>query len=177
MKNYPSASDISKCHLTSLTNLLIANSKGHYRKEKALIIRKAAQSSIGTCTAMQSLELTQTIERILLLHSQISVVEEKIEYIMKQIDSPMTTIPGISTQTAATIYAEIGDFSKYLNNSVYLFIFYYVKEGATAGNSSVIYAIEFFIAATALFVIIGKLVYHLSLKTPSSLFFLNPVLI
>ena len=65
-------------------------------------------------------------------------------------------------------------FSKYLNNSVYLFIFYYVKEGATAGNSSVIYAIEFFIAATALFVIIGKLVYHLALKTPSSLFFLNP---
>ena len=113
MKNYPSASDISKCHLTSLTNLLIANSKGHYRKEKALIIRKAAQSSIGTCTAMQSLELTQTIERILLLHSQIAMIEEKIECIMKLIDSPMTTIPGISTQTAATIYAEIGDFSKF----------------------------------------------------------------
>ena len=32
---------------------------------------------------------------------------------MKQIDSPMTTIPGISTQTAAVIYAEIGDFSKF----------------------------------------------------------------
>ena len=62
---------------------------------------------------MQSLELVQTIDRILLLRSQIFVIEEKIECIMNQIDSPMATIPRISTQTAAVIYAEIGDFSKY----------------------------------------------------------------
>ena len=113
MKRYPSTDAISKCHLTALTNLLISNSKGHYRREKALIIRDAAQKSIGTCTSMQSIELVQTIERILLLHSQIAMIEEKIECIMKLIDSPMTTIPGISTQTAAVIYAEVGDFSKF----------------------------------------------------------------
>ena len=113
MKRFPSAESISKCHLTTLTNLLIANSKGHYRKEKELAIREAAKTSIGTCTAMQSLELPQTIDRILLLRSQIAIIEEKIDNIMKQIDSPMTTIPGISTQTAAVIYAEIGDFSKF----------------------------------------------------------------
>ena len=113
MKKYPSTEAISKSHLTVLTNLLIANSKGHYRKEKALIIRDAAKNSIGTCTPMQSLELIQTIDRILLIRSQIAVIEEKIEIMMKQLDSPMTTIPGISTQTAAVIYAEIGDFSKF----------------------------------------------------------------
>lgn len=113
MKKYPSAKVISKCHLTTLTNLLIANSKGHYRKEKACIIRDTAKNSIGTSTPIHSLELVQTVDRILLLRSQIAVIEEKIECIMKQIDSPMTTIPGISTQTAAVIYAEIGDFSKF----------------------------------------------------------------
>jgi len=113
MKKYPSTNAISKCHISALTNLLIANSKGHYRREKAILIRNAAKASIGTCTPMQSLELTQTIERILLLRSQIAVIEEKIEGIMKELDSPMTTIPGISTQTAAVIYAEIGDFSKF----------------------------------------------------------------
>ena len=113
MKKCPSAKAISKCHLTTLTNLLIANSKGHYRREKAIIIRDAAKTSIGTCTPMQSLELIQTIDRILLLRSQIAVIEEKIESIMKELDSPMTTIPGISTQTAAVIYAEIGDFAKF----------------------------------------------------------------
>lgn len=113
MKKYPSAQAIARCHLTSLTNLLITNSKGHYRKEKAIIIREVAKSSIGTCTPMQSLELVQTIDRILLLRSQLTTVEEKIESIMKQLDSPMTTIPGISIQSAAVIYAEIGDFSKF----------------------------------------------------------------
>ena len=113
MKKWPSAKEISKCHLSTLTNLLITNSKGHYRMEKAIIIRDAAKNSIGTCTPMQSLELVQTIDRILLLRSQISVIEENIECIMKQIDSPMTTIPGISTQTAAVIYAEVGDFSRF----------------------------------------------------------------
>lgn len=113
MQKCPSTKDISKCNLTTLTNLLITNSKGHYRKEKAIIIRDAAKNSIGTCTPMQSLELVQTIDRILLLRSQIAVIEENIKCIMKQIDSPMTTIPGISTQTAAVIYAEIGDFSKF----------------------------------------------------------------
>lgn len=113
MKKYPSAEAISKSHLTALTKLLIANSKGHYRTEKALIIRDAAKNSIGTCTPMQSLELIQTIDRIVLIRSQIAVIEEKIEIMMQQLDSPMTTIPGISTQTAAVIYAEIGDFSKF----------------------------------------------------------------
>ena len=92
MRKYPSAKVISKCHLTSLTNLLIANSKGHYRKEKAIIIRDAARTSIGTCTPMQSIELIQTIDRILFLRSQIAIIEDKIEDIMKLIDSPMTTI-------------------------------------------------------------------------------------
>lgn len=113
MKECPSAEAVVKCHLTHLTNLLIKNSKGHYRKEMAITIRNAAKTSIGTCTPMKSLELVQTIERILLLRNQISLIEAKIEEIMKQIDSPMTTIPGISTQTAAVIYAEIGDFSKF----------------------------------------------------------------
>lgn len=113
IKECPSAEAVAKCHLTHLTNLLIKNSKGHYRKEMAITIRNAAKTSIGTCTPMKSLELVQTIERILLLRNQISLIEDKIEEIMKQIDSPMTTIPGISTQTAAVIYAEIGDFSKF----------------------------------------------------------------
>lgn len=113
MLELPSTVDISKCHLTKLKNLLFKNSKGHYRIDKAVEIREAARNSIGTCTAMQSLELRQTIERILLLREQISIIERKIEQLMKQIDSPATTIPGISTQTAAVIYAELGDFSNF----------------------------------------------------------------
>lgn len=113
MRELPSAEAISKCHLTHLTNLLKTNSKGHYSKDKALEIRNAAKNSIGNCTQMQSLELIQTIDRILLLRSQISTIEEKIKALMQQIDSPIITIPGVAIQTAAVIYAELGDFSNF----------------------------------------------------------------
>lgn len=113
MKEYPSTESLSICHLTRLTNLLIKHSKGHYRKEMAIAIRNAARKSVGTCNTYQSLELIQTIDRILLLKEHIRIIEDKIKSIMIQIDSPITTIPGISIQSAAVIYAEIGDFSKF----------------------------------------------------------------
>lgn len=113
MHALPSANAIATCHLTKLTNILKSNSKGHYNQEKAKEIRDAARTSVGTCTSMQSLELTQTIERLQLIRQQLCHVENQIEKLMKQMDSPATTIPGISTLTAAVIYAELGDFSKF----------------------------------------------------------------
>ncbi len=50
---YPGAVDVwvrnfeYKAHLTKLTNLLCASSKGHYKREKAFEIRNAAIHSIG----------------------------------------------------------------------------------------------------------------------------------
>ena len=38
----------------------------------------------------------------------------------------------------------------------------------------ILYAFEFFIAMTALYIFIAKWIYHLSLSTPNSLFFLCP---
>ena len=63
--------------------------------------------------------------------------------------------------------------SQYLNNSIYIFIFYCIKNTSNPENT-VLYAIEFFVAMTALFIVIGKVIYRLSLATPSSLFFLCP---
>jgi len=113
MHELPSITDIGACHLTRLTHLLSNHSNGHYGREKAIEIRNAARASIGSCTDVLSLELVQTVERLLLLREQLSHVEQQIEEIMKCFDSPITTIPGISTQTAAVIYAEIGDFSRF----------------------------------------------------------------
>ena len=113
MNEFPSISHISNAHLTRMTNILQSNSKGHYGREKAIEIREAARNSIGTCNSIQSLELKQTIERINLLQSQISLIESRITQIMQEIDSPLITVPGISYITAAMIHAEIGDFSNF----------------------------------------------------------------
>lgn len=64
-------------------------------------------------------------------------------------------------------------FSRYINNAGYLFLFYCAKNVINSENT-ILFGIEYFVAFTALFVVLAKVVYHLSLNTPSSLFFLCP---
>lgn len=113
MTEFSSTNAISSAHLTRLTNLLSQYSKGHYKRDKALEIRDAARTSIGTCSEVQSLELKQTLARILLLQSHLSSVETRIKEIMALIGSTFITLPGLSDLTAAMIYAEVGDFRKF----------------------------------------------------------------
>ncbi len=63
-------------------------------------------------------------------------------------------------------------FFQYLNNAGYIFLFYCAKDVVNSGNA-ILFGIEYFVAFTTLFAVIAKAVYHLSLKTPSSLFFLS----
>lgn len=39
--------DIQNLHLTKLTNLLLKNSSGHYKKEDAIYLKQLATKSIG----------------------------------------------------------------------------------------------------------------------------------
>lgn len=66
-------------------------------------------------------------------------------------------------------------FSHYVNNAGYIFMFYCAKNVVNSGNT-VLFAIEYFVAFTALFVVLAKVVYHLALNTPSALFFCRPTL-
>ena len=66
-------------------------------------------------------------------------------------------------------------FSLYLNNSIYIFIFYCVK-GPMASECTVLYGIEFYIAIFALFIVFEKFIYHITLYSPTSPFSLCPTL-
>ena len=101
---------ISKAHLTKLTNLLYASSKGRYTKETAILIRTTASNSIGSYMPAKSLELKHTIKLIEELTLEINEIELEIKFIMDKINSPILTIPGIGYSMGAQIIAEIGDF-------------------------------------------------------------------
>ena len=109
----PSARKIADCHLTHLTKLLLTASKGHYSKEKAIEIRDAARTSIGSNMPAKSLELKHTIKLIQELTSEINEIETSIKSIMDSIHSPITSIPGINYRMGAMIIAEIGDFNRF----------------------------------------------------------------
>ena len=113
LSEFPSAGKIASCHLTHLTKLLEYASKGRYNREKAIEIREAARTSIGSNMPAKSLELRHTLKLIRELDSEISEIESEIKRIMDQISSPILTIPGISYRIGAMILAEIGDFSRF----------------------------------------------------------------
>ena len=113
LSEFPGAKQIANAHLTHLKTLLEKSSNGHYGREKAVEIRDAARLSVGAVMPAKSLELKHTIRLIGELSAEISEIEKGIEEIMNELKCPIATIPGIGTQTAAVIMAEVGDFSAF----------------------------------------------------------------
>jgi len=109
----PSAKDIAECNLTHLTHLLSDNSYKHFGRDKAIQIRDLARNSIGLNSNSVLFELKQTISIIQFIQEQLDDVEKRIKQILKEINSPILTIPGISFKTAGSILAEIGDISRF----------------------------------------------------------------
>ena len=113
MEECPGAKQIAAAHLTRLKTLLETASKGHYKRDIALEIRDAARSSVGSRMPAKSLELQHTIRLIRELDDEIAEIEKQIQAIMDELNSPITTIPGIGFRMAAMIFAEVGDFTRF----------------------------------------------------------------
>ena len=79
----------------------------------AIAIRDAARNSIGSRMPAKSLELQHTIRLIRELDAEIAEIEGQIQSFMEELDSPITTIPGLGFRMAAMILAEVGDFSRF----------------------------------------------------------------
>ena len=113
LEEFPGAKQVASAHLARLKALLETASKGRYKREMALAIRNAARNSIGSRMPAKSLELQHTIRLIRELDAEIAEIEEQIQAIMDELDSPITTIPGLGFRMAAMILAEVGDFSRF----------------------------------------------------------------
>ena len=113
LSEFPGAKQISKAHLTHFKSVLYENSKGHYDREKAVEIREAARSSVGSNMPAKSLELQHTIRLIRELDKEIKEIEAAIKTIIDEMAPPILTIPGVSYRMGAMILAEIGDFSRF----------------------------------------------------------------
>lgn len=113
LSKLPSAKHIAEVHLAHLTNLLYTASKGRYNRNKANQIREVDRNSIGTYMPAKALELKHTIKLIREFDTEIAEIEEAIKTIMIKINSPITSIPGIGTNMAAIIIAEVGDFNNF----------------------------------------------------------------
>ena len=113
LSEFPGAKQIAGAHLTHFKAVLSDASKGRYDRQKAVEIREAARSSIGSAMPAKSLELQHTIRLIRELDKEINEIEAAIKLIIDEMAPPILTIPGISYRMGAMILAEIGDFSRF----------------------------------------------------------------
>ena len=115
LKEAPSPKEIASMHMTHLANLLKVNSHGHFTKEQAKELRVLAQKSVGANDSAISIQITQTIQQIELLDSQLDKIEAEMTDIMKFNDSVIMTIPGIGYINGGMILGEISDIHRFSN--------------------------------------------------------------
>ena len=113
LSEFPGAKQVFEAHLTHLKAVLYDASKGRYGSDMATTLRDAARCSVGSVMPAKSLELRHTIRLIHELDAEIEDIEAAIQSMMDEIQSPITTIPGMGVRMGAMILAEIGDFSRF----------------------------------------------------------------
>lgn len=113
LEEFPGAKQLAGAHLTRLKTLLQEVSRGRYGRDMAMELRDAARESVGSVMPAKSLELRHTIKLIRTFDAEIAEIEAAIQHVMDEMQSPITTIPGIGTRMGAMILAEAGDISRF----------------------------------------------------------------
>lgn len=108
----------SRARIAKLTNKDLENIHNFSKKipiSKFANLREIARDSIGNET-QTDISLLQSILNIYkVLDVEVSKIENMITDIMSNYDSPITTIPGISLISAATIIGEFEDITRFDN--------------------------------------------------------------
>jgi len=88
-------------------------SMGKFSYPKFLNLKELARKSIGVDNEASFFLIKIFINLINSLNENLEKIEKEIEALMSMINTKLTTIPGVSIFSAATILGEIGDISKF----------------------------------------------------------------
>ncbi|MDR0846342.1 MAG: IS110 family transposase [Lactobacillales bacterium] len=115
IKAFSNKEELSKAHLTKLSNVLSKASRGSHSQETALRIRDAAKSSIGIVSKSLTIETISIINQIENIQEEINKIELYIKGIVDELDCPIMSIPGISYNLASVIISELKDIDNFQN--------------------------------------------------------------
>jgi len=114
LKKYKSRSRIAKFQTKDYDSIRHF-SMGKFTYVRFQKLKQLAKGSIGYETQSDLFLLKEAIKSYEYLSILIQSIEEKIEIYMKDIPQTLTSIPGVSTISAAIIIAELGDFKNFTN--------------------------------------------------------------
>jgi len=117
--HFQTADDFNNITAEQLETALENVSFKGFANNKLAQISKLAANSFGLsfCRDSFSLQLKLLIEQIKFIEAQVLDVETQTKQILDKINSPITTIPGVASVTAAVILGEIGDINRFSNPS------------------------------------------------------------
>ena len=114
LRKFKSGSRISKFQ-TKDYDPIRCYSMGKFSYVRFQKLKQLAKDYMGFETQSDLFLLKEAIKSYEYLSILIQSIEEKIEIYMKDIPQTITTIPGVTTISAAIIIAELGDFKNFTN--------------------------------------------------------------
>ncbi|MCH1619002.1 transposase [Streptococcus pasteurianus] len=109
MTKFPSTQKIARTRFSSLLKIK------RLTADKAHQIQEIAKQTIGNASTALSLELVQLIEGIKHYDKQINQIQEEVDLLMTDLNSPITSITGIGNRLDAIILAEIKTIHNFKN--------------------------------------------------------------
>ena len=113
LKEYPTASAISKVRIDHLINLALTASGKKYKEEKIRKIKDAAKSSVGFDSSALALKIRQTIESLEHIKRQIDETDAAIQDHPLVRESPLHKIKGLNSIEIAYIISAINNISRF----------------------------------------------------------------
>jgi len=95
--------------------LIRSKTKGRMTYPKFNRLKQLAKDSIGVSSKVYDLLIQTVIHQVEHLTEILKSLDDEIILLFKKTDSKLLTIPGLGIITAATIYAEVGDFKNFSN--------------------------------------------------------------
>ena len=112
LENYGSADKMSRMNSQSYENLRRI-SRGKFATKKFLELKALAASTVGESNEMFESQLSSLLSLYKLSVKEIDSLEQQITDLIRQINPHSLSIPGIGPLSAAVIYAEFGDISRF----------------------------------------------------------------
>ncbi len=112
---FSSPADFENVSVDTLARLLADLSRKKINADTARNLSELAANSfvVTFCRDSFTFQLRMMIEQMKFIESQVKDTENEIKRVMDDLDSPITTIPGIGKITGAVILGELGDISRF----------------------------------------------------------------
>ena len=112
LSNYTSAFKMAKMRVET-GEALRRMSKGAISFNRFNQLRELAKNSIGYSTEVDEQIVKNLVDQVRIIDDEIDNLNELLEPLMEELNSPILTIPGIGINLAAMIIGEIGDIKRF----------------------------------------------------------------